>query len=218
VPWKKPLKARERIADEKREAIIKEAARAFNRRGYHGTNLDEVARKLGVSKTALYYYVKGKESLLMACHGIAIDIAMDAVARASNEPSADKKLQAVLRYYIRGLTDELRGCVVLLEEGALSPANLRALKAKRDKYEKALRTIVREGMEEGVFVPSDERIAVFVILGAVNWISKWYSPDGERSPEELAEMISSQLVRGLLRRPPRHDTVLSPPGGSHSQP
>ena len=198
MSWKEPLKARQQIAAEKRGAIIREAARAFNRRGYHGTNLDEVAERLGITKPALYYYVKDKESLLLACHEIAIEIAMEAVARANRQGGgADERLGNVLHHYVRGLTDDLRGCVVLMEEGALGPANLRRLKRQRDVYEGALREIVRDGMAEGVFVRCDEKVAVFVILGAVNWISKWYAADGPRGSEELAGMISAQLVRGL---------------------
>jgi TetR/AcrR family transcriptional regulator len=202
MSWKEPLKARQQIAAEKRGAIIREAARAFNRRGYHGTNLDEVAERLGITKPALYYYIKDKEALLLACHEAAIELAMDAVARADHQGGgADERLGNVLRHYVRGLTDDLRGSVVLMEEGALGPANLRRLKRQRDTYESTLRGIVRDGMAEGVFVPCDEKIAVFVILGAVNWISKWYAAEGPRGSEELAEMISAQFIRGLSAGP-----------------
>jgi TetR/AcrR family transcriptional regulator len=127
---------------------------------------------------------------------------MDAVARADHQGGgADERLGNVLRHYVRGLTDDLRGSVVLMEEGALGPANLRRLKRQRDTYESTLRGIVRDGMAEGVFVPCDEKIAVFVILGAVNWISKWYAAEGPRGSEELAEMISAQLIRGLSAGP-----------------
>ena len=49
--------AREQVAGARgsltRERILAEAARIFNRRGYHGTTLDDVARALGVTKAAL---------------------------------------------------------------------------------------------------------------------------------------------------------------------
>ncbi|MEW6776199.1 MAG: TetR/AcrR family transcriptional regulator [Bdellovibrionota bacterium] len=203
MPWKEPIAAKEQVIAEKREAILKEAARSFNRRGYYGTSLDEIAKKLGITKPALYYYIRDKEDLLFACHQLSLDIAMGAVAKAKAAGGpAREQLRGVLRDYIQGLTDELNGCVVLLEEGALTPPRQKALVQQRDQYEGALRELVCKGIEEGDFVPCDAKLAVFTILGAVNWISKWYSPKGERPSEEIGKLMAEQLVRGLEKTSP----------------
>ncbi len=34
-------------------------------------------------------------------------------------------------------------------------------------------------------------------MGAVNWIPKWYSPDGARTGREIAEGFVAILVNGL---------------------
>jgi AcrR family transcriptional regulator len=41
----------------KREAVIRAAARAFNKRGYHNTSIDEIAAALNVTKPTIYYFV-----------------------------------------------------------------------------------------------------------------------------------------------------------------
>src|SRR2546421_12369540 len=65
-PWRA---SRERLRDRevKREAVIRAAAHAFNRKGYHNTSLDDIAAALEVTKPTVYYYVTSKEQLLFQC-------------------------------------------------------------------------------------------------------------------------------------------------------
>src|SRR5512146_3090214 len=65
--------------DLRRETIVQAAARCFNRKGYHGTTIGDLARELRVSKAALYYYVKSKEALLLQCHETSLDIGVEAL-------------------------------------------------------------------------------------------------------------------------------------------
>ncbi len=182
-----------------RERILAEAARVFNRLGYHGTTLDDIARALGVTKAALYYYVRSKEELLFQCCRVPIQMGLDGIRRAQAEVSApDEQLRLALASYIEGMTDQFSGSVVLLEEGALCPEHQREVIAGRDEYERQLRGIIERGIAGGVFVPCDPRLVGFAILGAMNWIPRWYSPEGERSGKEIADAFSSYLVRGLL--------------------
>jgi len=185
-----------------REKILAEAARIFNRRGYHGTTLDDVARALGVTKAALYYHVSSKEALLFQCHQVLIEIALEGLRRARERASApDEQLRLTLAHYIEGIMDQLRGSVVLVEDGALTPAHQRQVIAGRDEYERQLRELIARGMRDGVFVPCDPKLVGFALLGAGNWIPKWYSPAGSRAPKEIAEAFASYLARGLQRQP-----------------
>lgn len=184
------------------ERIIAEGARVFNRRGYYGTTLDDMARALGVTKAALYYYVRSKEDVLFRCHEASLDIGMEGIHRALLESSApDEQLRIALREYIMAMTDQLRGTLALLEEGALSGRHLRQIIRRRDTYERTLRKIIERGVAARVFVPCDPKLIGFAILGAMNWIPKWFSPDGKRSGREIADVFASYLVRGLQRTP-----------------
>src|SRR3970040_2535165 len=77
-----------------RERILAEAARIFTRLGYHGATLDDVARALGVTKAALYYYVANKEELLFQCCKVPIAIGLEGIRRAQAEAAApDEQLR-----------------------------------------------------------------------------------------------------------------------------
>jgi AcrR family transcriptional regulator len=45
---------------QQRDRVLKAAAHCFNRKGYSGTSLKNVADMLGLTDPALYYYVKNK--------------------------------------------------------------------------------------------------------------------------------------------------------------
>ncbi len=183
------------------DSILAESARLFNQRGYHGTSLSDIARAFGVSKAALYYHVKSKEDIVFRCYQKVLDLGMEGLDYAHSQAVApDEELAMALRYYIRGLTDQFSGAVVLLGERALTPRQHLRIVRRRDEYERRLRDIIKKGIAAGVFMDYDPKLVGFAILGAVNWILKWYDPAGERSAKEVAEVLSSYLVRGLQTR------------------
>ena len=185
----------------RREVILRTAARCFNRQGYATTTMADIARELGVSKAALYRYVESKEQVLHDCHAAALDIAMEGIRRAEAAGgNAASRLTLALQHFVEGLTAQLNGCIVLLE-GMLDSRRQSDLIRRRDEYEGCLRRLVAEGVAEGVFAPCDAKLTVLAILGAMNWIPRWYSPDGGRTPHEIAEHFATYLVRGLLAAP-----------------
>ena len=185
----------------RRETILQAAAHCFNKRGYHGTTIGDIARQLGVSKAALYYYVKSKEEVLFLCHQASMDLGMDGLRRAEAlGETAGERLRTALQYFIEQMAENLKGCFVMLEGGMLSPRLHRQVVKRRDEYEHRLRDLVAEGVASGAFVPCNPKLVVFAVLGAVNWVQKWYSPDGEVAAKDIAETFAAYLVRGLERR------------------
>jgi TetR/AcrR family transcriptional regulator len=100
--------------------------------------------------------------------------------------------------YLETMLEELMGSMLLLEEKSLSPDLLTQVIRRRDRTERALRRILEEGMRTGEFRKADPKLIVFAILGAINWVPKWYDPAGERSASEIARQFADYLVAGLL--------------------
>lgn len=178
--------------------ILHAALRAFRDKGYHGTTLDDIAQQLGVRKTALYHYFPDKEAILYACHREGLEEVAGLVAAARLHPSYADQLAHVICEHVRVMTDTLEGSSLALEVAALSPTHHAEVIAARDRYEQALRDIVRQGMKAGEFRTVDPKLAVFAILGAINWVARWYSPDGSVHPRDLGRHYADHLLRGLL--------------------
>jgi TetR/AcrR family transcriptional regulator len=200
--WANAVPSREEQSDTKRKAIIREAAQVFNRRGSHGTTLADVALRLGVTKTALYRYVANKNDLLVACHEEAMEIANENLARGEREGrNGLEKIQIALTGYLHTMISDLGVPVLLLEENALEPKSAVRIIALRDAFEKRLRGLVELGIADGSIVATDPKLAIFMLLGAVNWVTKWYSADGHWSAEEAASALVQLATRGLAANP-----------------
>lgn len=200
--WRNTVPSRDAIYEAKRGALLREAAAAFNRKGFHATSLDEIAQNLGVTKAALYYYFPNKQKLLMACFDKAMEVAFASLdAARSRGGNGREKLRLALARYLEQMLDELNACVVLLEENALRPPDHARLVQSRDRFERALRDLVREGMADGSIVHCDPKLAAFVMLGAMNWVPKWFRHGGAWSGPALTDAMTEMLDRMLSSAP-----------------
>jgi len=184
----------------RRAEILHAALRAFRDRGFHATTLDDIARHVGVRKTALYHYFPDKQSILHECHREASAELKRIVRGAGAFASAREQLRYVIREHVRVMTETLEGSPLAFEVTAFSPDRQRELMAARDDYERAVRRIIVRGIRAREFRRQDPKVAVFVILGAINWIARWYRPEGALHAPELGDQFAEHLVRGMVRR------------------
>jgi TetR/AcrR family transcriptional regulator len=186
--------------ERKRAEILHAALRAFRDKGYHATTLDDIALHLGIRKTALYHYFPSKESILHDCHREASQELARIVREAGRLGTAREQLVHVIREHVRVMTETLEGSPLAFEVTAFATERQGELMAARDTYERAVRRIIERGIRSGEFRAMDAKVAVFVILGAINWIARWYHPEGILHAPELGTQFAEHLVRGMVRR------------------
>lgn len=185
----------------KRVEILQSAAAAFRRRGYHGASVEEIARDLRMTKGSLYYYFKNKQEILYFCHDYSLDLLLDLLARVEAEGRPpDERLRQLIRAFVHMIIDELKGTALTMDLQALPPRLLRRVIAKRDRFDRGVRRILKAGMKAGVFAPGDPKLLTFAILGAVNWITRWFDPRGPASSEEIGRAFADYLLAGLRGR------------------
>ena len=111
-------------ASDRRIEILKSAAAAFRRRGYHGASVDEIASALEMTKGNLYYYFKNKEEILFACHDYSLDMLLALMADVQAETSSpDAKLRRLVLAFVHLILDELHGTALTLDlRGAVAAA------------------------------------------------------------------------------------------------
>lgn len=187
--------------DQRRAEILKSAAAAFRRRGYHGASVEEIADSLRMTKGSLYYYFKNKEEILFFCHDWSLDLLLGRLQDAElQDAPPDARLRRLIVAFVHMILDELHGTALTLDPQALSPPLQRRVIAKRDAFDRGLRRLLQEGMDAGVFAPGDPKLLSFAILGAVNWITRWFDPKGPATSQEIADRFADYLVNGLRPR------------------
>ncbi|MBK8207285.1 MAG: TetR family transcriptional regulator [Planctomycetes bacterium] len=191
---------RQKKTELKREAILRSAAAAFRRKGYHGTSMEDISEALLMTKGSLYYYFKDKEEILFACHDFSLDRVLEKmreVFAAQKGEAAATRLAALIQGFVDVMIDDLQGSALALDFTALKEELLAKIIAKRDQFERGMRQVIQEGLKNGEFRKVEPKLASLAILGAINWIGKWYRPDGSFKAADIGRMYSELFVEGL---------------------
>src|SRR5215813_11033534 len=178
--------------------ILKSAAKAFRKLGYHGATVEQIASALHMKKGNLYYYFRNKEEILFACHQYSLDCLMkllEDVERSGLE--ADEKLRRLVVAFVHTILDELHGTALLLDLEALTASHLKTVIARRDRFERGVRQVLEDGIAEGHFGAGDPKLLAFAMFGAVNWIPRWFNPEGASTSQQIADLFADFFIRGL---------------------
>lgn len=194
--WNRAVPSAAEQRELKKDALLRQAAFAFRTNGYHGTSLTDIADSLGISKPTLYYYVKNKQDLLYECHLAASEQALDSVCK---DPELDtlERICRTMSNYVRSMISDDSYSVIILEEKSLNKQQLDDVIRGRDEFEAHIVSMIAAGVDEGLVVPCDPKFGAFCILGAANWVTKWYRPGGRWQVEEIAVAIGD-FVRNAL--------------------
>ena len=189
---------RNRGFDDRRREIVRSAASLFSKNGFGGTTMEEIAKRARMAKGNLYYYFPSKQDLLFFCQEQSLGMMIEgAEAVVETDRPAEDKLRELILIHIRTVLEEFPVTTAHTDFRSLPPEKLKELVTKRDRYERAYRSVVAGGVEAGAFKVRNIRISVWAILGALNWVVQWYSAGGELNVEQIAEDFGDLFVRGL---------------------
>jgi AcrR family transcriptional regulator len=187
---------------ERKDQLLEEATRLFKEKGFHNTSMQDLADALEMQKGSLYYYIDSKEELLRrllerATSFLAFQI--DEIYAADLPPP--EKLRWALENHGETMMEHLDLVAVYLQEYRnLPPERLEEALAVRKHYERVLMQIVKDGIASGDFRAVNVKMAVFGLLGMLNWTHQWFSPEGEFSAQEIADVLADLALNGLVKR------------------
>jgi AcrR family transcriptional regulator len=183
------------------DTLLDTAVAVFNERGYDATSMEELAARLGVTKSAIYHHVSSKVELLR----LALDRALDALFAVTEEPGATTgpaidRLEHVVRGSVHVLAAELPFVTLLLRVRGNSPVEQAALQRRRE-FDRVVTDLVRAAEQEGGVRPDvDPAITSRLLFGTVNSLTEWYRPDGGLSADDLADALVVTTFQGLRAR------------------
>lgn len=184
-----------------REEVIRICVDVFNDHGYDATSMDALAKRLGLTKSAIYHHVSSKEEILR----IALDRALDAleeVFEAGEELDADarERLEFVVRQTVFALAEHLPYVTLLLRLRGNSPVEMAALE-KRRALTGRLAALVSAAQQAGqVRQGTDARTLARLIFGMVNSLAVWYDPARGKDLDSLADEVVTMTFRGISKK------------------
>lgn len=184
------------------ESVLQVAAKLFNERGYDGTSMEDLSRKLGITKSAIYHHVRSKEELLR----LAVDRALDGLFAVAAEvdampgPAIDR-LEHLVRGSIAVLAERLPFVTLLLRVRGNTRVERTAL-ARRREFDQIAAKLVRQACDEGDLRPDiDPLVTSRLLFGTVNSLIEWYRPrGGGAGSTELADALCKLTFDGLRVR------------------
>lgn len=195
--WQKRVPGRQEQRELKEQVLYETAAHWFNKHGYHGTSLTDLASDLGITKASLYNYVADKRELLYKVHVRSIEAAKAAQDQAMAETTWLGKIRKMVFNYVSAITRSPMVTFIVLEDGALAPEQAEEILAARSALDHEFRRWIAAGIRDRSIVPCDPKLVSFLITGGLAWITKWYDPDGPWTGEQVAEAMSAMYARML---------------------
>ena len=181
--------------------LLDAAGKLFRKKGFASTTVREIADAAGILPGSLHYRYSTKEAILLALmeRGIATAIAKVRSAITSSPDPIDR-VRLALRAHLRLLVcDDDAIYVLLYEWRELTGDSRDAMVRLRDRYDALWDGLLYRAVGTGQLRPEiDMKLMRLFVLGAINWVPQWYSPDGNRCLEEVADAFADNLLFGLL--------------------
>ena len=180
-----------------KDRVLRAAARCFNRKGYSGTSLKDVANELGLTDPALYYYVRNKEELVYLCYVRAADLGREAMDLAvKNGGSGYDVVLNYLTLHVEMMVGERGPIAIMSEIPSLNDQHREEILDVSRRHSRRFEKLLQAGIDDHSIVSCDVRMTGNAIMGALNWIPKWYRGDAGTAAQ-LIERYPATLTRGL---------------------
>ena len=185
------------------QTVLRVAIELFNRQGYDAASMGDLARELGLTKSAIYHHVPSKEHLLERALDEALDeltTALDTV-HADTSHTPEERLRAAVRGSVVVLAEHLPAVTLLLRVRGNSEVELAALRRRRD-IDARLAALVKEAIDEGS-LRTDVAPALVsrLLFGMVNSLVEWHRAGGGVDGAQLSEAITTIAFDGLAIAP-----------------
>jgi AcrR family transcriptional regulator len=198
-----PRQSARKTGDERWLELLEVSAAMFAKHGYAATSLQQIADELGILKGSIYYYINSKDDLL---YEVIRNVYWEGIVNyrrlSSGEGRGIDLLGASVEGHVVYLIEHMAATTVFLREfEQLPPARHKELSGL--DYAELVRGLILRGQQDGsIRTDIDIPMTSMAILGAVNWIYRWYRQPSTRAqrssqPREVGQEFARLFVASL---------------------
>ncbi|MEM8886996.1 MAG: TetR/AcrR family transcriptional regulator [Bacteroidota bacterium] len=173
---------------ERKQQILNAARDLFSHKGYGAASMRDLAKVMDIKPASLYSHYKSKEDMLWEIAIRAKEAFFQKVLPlAGGQGNIEERLRSMLQAHVGVIIDNINASAIFFGEWKhLSDPRRSEFASYQEAYEQAFRELVDEGIRAGSFREQNTRFGVRSLLAGINWIHKWYKPDGRMQAEEIA--------------------------------
>ncbi len=189
-----PKTADERDDGNRRQALLRAAARLFRQQGFAATSTRDIAAAAGMRSGSPFYHFDSKEALLAAVmqEGMQSALRRQTAAMAAAASAQPLSARDCLQVLVRNHYEVLLGPdsdfipVMLYEWRSLSEAQRSEVNHQKADYEAAWVPVL-QALHASSELSGDPGLARLMLFGALNWSVQWYDPARQASLDDLTQ-------------------------------
>ena len=181
------------------DEVRKAALQLFARYGYAAVSMRQIAAQVGVQAGAIYNHFPNKQALLADLLIGHMRNLIKACDEAGIQPASPQvELERFVRFHIRYHIDRADEVfIAYMELRNLEPDNFREVQSLRQRYERVLRDILRDGAKAGVFETSDAPVAGMAIIAMLTGVNTWFRYGGRLSVTQIEEIYVKMVMQSV---------------------
>src|SRR2546422_925178 len=186
-----------------RDKVLAAAVQLFAEYGYHAATMRAIARIAGIQAASIYYHYASKQALLveiMETHMRQLNANLEHIVR--KQDTVQQRLYETISNHIRlHTTYKSEFFIIDTEIRALEGDNRAYILSLRDHYEELVQELLQDGMKQGIFRPSDVKVASYALIAMCTEVSTWFRPNGRLSVQQVIEIYHQMITQGVLFMP-----------------
>lgn len=199
----------ERDDGNRRQALMRAAAKLFRQYGFAATSTRDIATAAGMRSGSPFYHFENKEALLAGVmhEGMQSALrrqtaAMDGAAAAGAAAGQTLSARECLRVLVRNHLEVLLGPdsdfipVMLYEWRSLSEAQRSEVNRLKADYEAAWMPVLQALHASGE-LKGEPGLARLMLFGALNWSVQWFDPGRQASLDDLTQTTLLLFLKDL---------------------
>ncbi len=181
--------------------VVEEAEALFAERGYQGASMDELARRVGVSKPVVYDLVGSKEALFSRCvQSAAATLAQRVAEAVSDSKTLPERVRAGALAFFRFVAEQRLAWAILFADESAGRFASEASGIRRRQAELVAGLIADTAAHEGARTdPLQIDALAHAINGFNEALARWWADHPEVEAEAVAGWSSELLLGGLER-------------------
>lgn len=183
-----------------RESILAAAVELFAEYGYHAAPLRDIARIAGIQAASIYHHYPNKQSLLaeiMETQMLRLNTQLEHILREYDDP-LERLQKAIANHIYLHTSYKAEFFIVDTEMRALEGEHRATIIALRDAYDALLQTLLKDGMERGVFRQNDVKVTSYAIIAMCTQVASWFRPGGRLTVQQVTTIYCQMIIEGLL--------------------
>lgn len=173
----------------------------FFKKGYFATSISDIARAAGIQKSSIYYHYSNKEDLLFdILKTTMIDLDVNLEKRLEDIEGAEERMRTAIHSHTLFHIERQKEVIISDSElRGLTVDNYRTIIQMRDEYEHKFHSLIKTGIDDGIFAETNFKILSYAIITMCTAVSIWFNPSGPLYKEKIAQIYTDFIIKGLKR-------------------